>query len=432
MPLARTAPPGPAEKLDLSFPDGTLDWLLALFARHGDIFRLITRDDRCIFVVSHPDYVKQVLVTNHANYTKGIGIDRVKILLGNGLMVSEASFWQRQRKMVQPAFHKNVLNRILDVIREHNLALRAEWQAAADRGVPINITQSVSDLALAVVLQALFSDDLSPPGETPSGNPFTLLTDDSERNLQFAYKFRLLTRLVQQWIDLRRTDQPERFDFLAMLMSSRDKSGEPMSDRELIDEVMTLIVAGHETTASALNWLWYLVSQHPEVEHALHEENDRIKHLDTLDDLNQLTYTRQVIAETLRLYPPGWLLTRRAIQEDRIGEHYIAPNTDIFISPYLVHRHPDFWDEPEAFKPERFAAAPCHRFASIPFAAGPRACIGENFALTEMTMHVALITQCLTLRFVEERPLQLEAQVNLRTRHNLKMRLQHRLQCRQP
>lgn len=425
MPVAQTVPPGPAEKLDLSFPDGTLDWLLELFARHGDVFRLTTGDDRHIFVVSHPDYVKQVLVTNHASYTKGIGIDRVKILLGNGLMVSEAGFWQRQRKMVQPAFHKNVLNRILAVIREHNVALRAEWQAAADRGNQIDITQSVSDLALGVVLQALFSDDVNLSDEAGSG-PFTLLTDDSERNLQFAYRFRSLTKLVQRWIDLRRTERCERFDFLAMLMSSRDKSGAPMSDRELIDEVMTLIVAGHETTASALNWLWYLVSRHPEVEHALHEENDRVTYLDTLDDLDQLSYTRQVIAETLRLYPPGWLLTRRAIVEDRIGDYRVAPNTDIFISPYLVHRHPGFWDEPETFKPERFAAAPRHRFANIPFAAGPRACIGENFALTEMTMHVALISRCLTLRFVQECPLQLEAQVNLRTRHNLSMRPQHR------
>ncbi len=403
-----------------------MEWLLDVFKELGDIFCLPTSKGKSIFVVSHPDYVKHVLVANHRNFTKGVGIDRVKILLGNGLMASEGNFWQRQRKLVQPAFHKTVLGGMVNAIRDCNLTLINRWRQIQNTNATVDITEETSNLTLRIVLDALFGDQIDRAFDADSANPFSVLTDEPERNLQFAYKFRGLSKQLQQWIEQRRTDACQRLDLLALMMQARDRqSGEPMSDRQVIDEAMTLIVAGHETTASALNWLWYLVSQHPEVEQSLHDEIDAMELPAPLqlDDLNRFTYTRQVIAETLRLYPPGWLLTRRAIDDDRIGNYRVPAGSDVFISPYLVHRHPDFWDEPETFRPERFATPQSHRHASIPFAAGPRACIGEQFALAEMTLHVVLVARDFRLCYVPGQPIAVEAQVNLRTRNNLRMRV---------
>jgi len=259
-----------------------------------------------------------------------------------------------------------------------------------------------------------------------------VVTKEQSRDLQFAYKFRSLTKLVAQLIGQRRTAAEDHFDYVAMLMNARDKeSGEPMGERELIDEIMTLIVAGHETTASGLNWTWYLLSQHPQVEARLHAEIDAAANLPapTLSEMETLGYTRQVIDEALRLYPPGWLLSRRTIDADVLGGYPVPAGTNVLLPLYLLHRHPHFWKSPEAFDPERFAPeheAERPRFAYMPFAAGPRHCIGETFALYEMLMHLYKVARRYRLRYVPDKPLELEAQINLRTRYPLRMRLEAR------
>ena len=237
---------------------------------------------------------------------------------------------------------------------------------------------------------------------------------------------------MAQLIAQRRATEEEHFDYLAMLMNARDKeSGEPMGERELIDEIMTLIVAGHETTASGLNWTWYLLSQHPRVESRLHAEIDAAAHVPapTLTEMEELRYTRQVIDESLRLYPPGWVLSRRTIEADVLGGYPVPAGTNVLLPLYLLHRHPHFWKNPEAFEPERFAPeheAQRPRFAYMPFAAGPRHCIGENFALYEMLVHLYKVARRYRLRYVPDKPLELEAQINLRTRHPLHVRLEAR------
>ena len=193
---------------------------------------------------------------------------------------------------------------------------------------------------------------------------------------------------------------------------------------------MTLVVAGHETTASALNWFWYLLARHPQVEMRLHDEVDRWNEDGAdLNSVAQLTYTRQVLDETMRLYPPGWLLTRRSIGADTVGQHPIAAGTNVFLSPYLIHRHPAFWENPETFDPDRFApaqAAQRNRFCYLPFALGPRACIGEQFALVEMAAHAALLARKLRLRYLRPQPVAMECQVNLRPRQNIYMQVEER------
>jgi cytochrome P450 len=303
-------------------------------------------------------------------------------------------------------------------------------QAAA--GALINITDDMSELTLEIVLLSIFGTDLERLAREMGGNPFDIVTKEPARDLKFAYRFRQLAKLVGALAVRRRKEQSEHFDFLQMLIDARDKeTGSPMPEKELIDEAMTLIVAGHETTASGLNWTWYLLSQNPQAEQLLHAEIDAAaeKSAPGLAEMEQLSYTRNVVDEALRLYPPGWLLSRRTIGPDTLSGFEVPPGTDVLLCPYLLHRHPRYWKEPDAFRPERFDAA--HeserpRFAYMPFAAGPRHCIGESLALYEMYMHLYKVARHYRLTYVPDRPLELEAQINLRTKYPLMMKLERR------
>jgi cytochrome P450 len=426
-------PPGPAEGFDLGGSDESLARLRRYFAEFGDIYRVFA-PSRGVFnyVINHPDHIKRVLLSNHRNYTKGEGMDRVKILLGNGIMTSEGDFWRRQRRMMQPAFHRRVIDQFSGLIREVNDKFVARWEQKAARGEPVNISDDASELTLEIVLGSIFGSDLARLETQLGANPFEVVAKEQNRDLKFAFRFRSLTKLVQELIDRRRRSSEEHFDFLSMLMATRDReTDEPMSDKELIDEVLTLIVAGHETTAAALTWTWYLISQHPDTQAQLQTEADRAGGDQTLglDAAESLTFTHQVLQEALRLYPPGWLITRRTLEADELGGFPIAPRTDVFISPYMLHRHPAFWSEPEEFKPERFAGADAeerHRFAYIPFAVGPRHCIGENIAMFEMLVHVNAMSRRFRLTRAGNEPIELEAQINLRPRSNLMMTVEAR------
>jgi enediyne biosynthesis protein E7 len=424
-------PPEAELQFDIGSTDDSLDRMIELFARYGDTYRVFSPTRKAhIYVVHHPDDVKRVLVSNHKNYTKGMGLDRVKILLGKGLMTSEGEMWKRQRYMMQPFFHRKVIAEFARMLESSNDQFIARWEKLAAAGEPINITDEMSELTLNIVLRSIFGTDLDRMSQDIGGNPFEVVTKNQERNLQFAFKFRSLTKIVAALIERRRAAGEEHFDYVGMLMSARDKeTGAPMSDKELIDEIMTLVVAGHETTASGLNWTWYLLSQNPEVDARLHAEIDAAPPLTTLADMEALTYTRQVVDEALRLYPPGWLLSRRTIEPDTLGGYEIPAGTNVLLPLYLLHRDGRFWKDPDRFWPDRFAPeheADRPRFAYMPFAAGPRHCIGETFALYEMLVHLYKVARRYRLTYVPDKPLELEAQINLRTRYPLYMRLERR------
>jgi enediyne biosynthesis protein E7 len=433
-PATMQAQPPEAElQFDIGSTDDSLERMIELFARHGDIYRVYVPGRQShIYVIHHPDDVKRVLVSNHRNYTKGLGLDRVKILLGKGLMTSEGELWTRQRYMMQPLFHRRVITQFAEVIGAANSQLLTRWDELARTGEPVNLTDEMSALTLEIVLRAIFGRDLERMSQELGGNPFDVVTREQGRNLQFAFKFRSLTKLVAGLIERRRREGEEHFDYIAMLMSARDKdSGEPMAERQLIDEVLTLVVAGHETTASGLNWTWYLLSRHPDAEARLHAELDAVPNQSapSLPQMEQLAYTQQVVNEALRLYPPGWLLSRRTVQPDTLSGYEIPAGANVLLPLYLLHRHPRYWRDPDTFLPERFA--PDHdaerpRFAYMPFAAGPRHCIGETFALYEMLMHLHHVARRFRLIHVPDKPIELEAQINLRTRHPLHMRLERR------
>ena len=426
-------PPSIPETHELGTTDDSLDRMLEWFGKYGDTYRVFApARDSWTWVIHHPDDVKRVLVTNHRNYTKGVGIDRVRMLLGNGIMTSEGEFWRRQRRMLQTAFHRRVIQRFAGVIRDRNEALFERWAASAAAGEPVNLTHAMSELALEIILQAIFSEDLGRLVGDLSDNPFMLVTRESKRDPRFAYEFRQLGKVVQRIIRQRRATGRRQFDFTQMLMESVDpETGQGMNERELLDEILTLVVAGHETTASALNWTWWLLAQHPEVERSLHVENDRAGDLGlaSYDDVERLPCTLAAIQEAMRLYPPGWLLTRRSIGPDRPGGYAVPPGTDVFISPFVVHRHPAIWDNATSFDPDRFGAGRAegrHRFAYIPFAAGPRHCIGENLATFEMLLHLNGAMRRFKLRPVVPGPVALEARINLRPAQDVHMRVETR------
>jgi cytochrome P450 len=426
-------PPGPAEGFDLGGSDESLARLTRYFKEFGDIYRVFAPARGVYnYVINHPDDIKRVLLSNHRNYTKGEGMDRVKILLGNGIMTSEGDFWRRQRRMMQPSFHRRVIDQFSALIGEVNGKFVARWAEKAARREAVNLSDDTSELTLEIVLRSIFGTDLARLEKQFGANPFEVVAKEQNRDLKFAFRFRSLTKLVAELIDRRRRTPEEHFDFLSMLMASRDReTDQAMSDKELIDEVLTLIVAGHETTAAALTWTWYLISEHSQVQAQLQEEADRTstEQALSLGAAESLAFTHQVLQEALRLYPPGWLITRRTLEADELGGYAIAPRTDVFISPYMLHRHPAFWSEPEEFKPERFAgidAEERHRFSYIPFAVGPRHCIGENIAMFEMLVHVHAMSRRFRLTRAGSEPIELEAQINLRPRFNLMMTVEAR------
>jgi enediyne biosynthesis protein E7 len=420
-------------QFDVGSTADSLERMIELFARHGDVYRVFVKSRGAYtYVIHHPDDVKHVLVSNHRNYTKGGSIDRIKLLLGNGIMTSEGELWTRQRYMMQPLFHRRVIAKFAHVIDEVNERFIARWEVACRSGEPINLTDEMSELTLEIVLRSILGRDLDHLTQRMGVNPFEVLTKEPARNLDFVIKFRSLTKLLVGLIAGRRSETSARADFLGMLMSARDKeTGQGMNEGQLINEVMTLIVAGHETTASGLNWTWYLLSQHPEVAARLYAEIDAapVTAAPSLTQMESLDYTQQVINETLRLYPPGWLLFRHTIDGDSLGGYPVPPNTDVLLPLYLTHRHPKFWKHPEGFSPERFAAgndADRPRYAYVPFAAGPRHCIGESLALYEMLMHVYKVARHYRFTYVADKPIELEAGINLRSRYPLHMRVERR------
>jgi cytochrome P450 len=379
-------------------------------------------------VVTDPDAVRRVLVSNHRNYTKGVGIERVRVLLGNGLMASEGDQWRRQRRLLQSAFHRPAVEAFFPIYHQQAAALADRWLQAAHAGQPVNVTEAVSETTLMAVLGALFSQDLDRVVEGDGRSPFQMVSEQRQRDLQFAVRFRALAGPIREIIAARRREQRFPADLLSHCLLARDRSsGEPMNDKQLIDEILTLIVAGHETTAASLNWVWYLLAAHPESFQQLSDAAQQVA-ADVVpgwDTLEKLQPVAQVIQEALRLYPPGWLYTRRSLRGDRLAGYELPAGTDVFICSWLLHRHPAYWDRPDEFRPARFSPeqqAQRHRYVYLPFSAGPRHCIGESFAMAEMMIHLAVLAARLRPQPVASQPVELEADVNLRPRAPLYLR----------
>lgn len=411
-------PVGPAEKYDSR--DDLLSWLGKQFAQFGDIFRAsIYGTD--VYVISAPEYVEHVLLKNWQNYPKGLAIKRVALLLGNGLMVSKGEVWKRQRRMIQPSFNRSAVGSLAGMITAANVRLLQKWENAAQAKLSVNITSDVSLLTLEIVLTSIFGDDYDQVA------PHFKVVSDATRDFAFASTFNALSEIIANIVEQRRKQHRIAGDFLGSLMEARDRdTGRAMSDPQLVKEIMTLIVAGHETTASTLNWTWYLLAENPDADAKLFEELRRsiAPGGPDVEALPNYIYARKVIEEAMRLFPPGWLLTRRAIKDDYLGEHFVPAGTEIYISPYYIQRHPGLWEAPACFDPDRFNsdiepnACP---FAMLAFSVGPRNCIGEHVARLEMLIHLIIIGSRLRLRRIDDKPPALAAGVNLLSAHNFHM-----------
>jgi cytochrome P450 len=416
-------PPGSDEEFRTT--EDLLEWMRASFQQYGDIYRASIYGAR-VYVINSPVYLEQVLLRNWRNYVrKGQAVKRIALSLGNGLISSNGDEWVRQRRMIQPAFAREGIRALFDSFVRPNMALLARWTRAASLGESVDVTQDLSVTVLEATLLSILGDDY--PTVAPQFAPIA----DGARNLEFARTCVALAKIITQVAQRRRAQSLHANDILGHMMRAEDRSGARMPDAELARQGMTLVIAGHETTASVLNWIWYLLARHPEADTRLAAEIEA--HLGeaelTFESLAAFPYAHALIEEALRIYPPLWLMTRTAIAADWLGEYYVPAGTQIYISPYLLQRHPALWEEPDRFAPDRFAAGNSigrERLAFCPFGAGPRNCIGELFARVEMQVHLLLIARALRLRYETQPAGDFIAGVNLVSRDHFLMRPQAR------
>jgi len=438
---AAAFPPGPAVSrlgsLTYSFTRDPLNFLTNVARTYGDLASYRMGGEQ-LYVVNDPQWIKDILVTHNRNFTKSRGLERTKKLLGNGLLTSEKAFHLRQRRLMQPAFHRERIAAYGRTMVDYADRMRRSWSD----GAALDVSTEMMRLTLSIAGKTLFDVDV----ESQAAEIGRALTDVMHSfwmtMLPFAEAMEKLpvgpmarARRARQRLDAiiygliaeRRANRTDRGDLLSMLLLAQDEDdGSVMTDAQVRDEAMTIFLAGHETTANALTWTWYLLSQSPEAEAALHAEIDRVLggRLPGVADLPALSFVEKVVAEAMRLYPPAWIIGRRAIEPYEIGG-YVAPARSIFLmSQWVMHRDARFFPEPDRFHPDRWtpafkAALP--KFAYFPFGGGPRQCIGESFAWMELVLVVATVAQRWRLRLVPGHPVVPQPLVTLRTKGGMKM-----------
>lgn len=417
--------------------------LLKLIQQYGDVVRFQVLAWP-LFLIAHPDHIKYILQEKYLQYNKDVFDYRLlKQFLGNGLLTNEGDSWLRQRRLMQPAFHRQRIAAFDGLMAETTLAHMQRWEPHAQNHTPLDMAVEMMRLTLHIVCKAFFSVDVTDETDTigsafsmvnrhltqQSSSPFVPLSLPTPGNLRFRSAVHALDSVVHEIIRQHREQNTGTDDLLSMLLQVRDaETGEGMNDQQVHDEVITLLLAGHETTANALSWTWYLLSQHPDVEQRLHDELQNVLagRLPTSEDLPQLSYTHMVVQEAMRLYPPSWIISRNAVVEDSIGGYTIPAHAPILLLPYVTHRHPDFWPDPERFDPERFTpeqVATRPRYAYVPFGGGPRQCIGNTFAMTEAQLILATIAQQYRAALVPGQTVSPEPLITLRPRNGLLMTL---------
>lgn len=428
MTAVRTAtrrPPGPQKPVSLGIDAETLATLQDLRSRYGNMVSVEKPSGRLAYFINDPSEVRRILVRRHGKYVKGPGFERVKMLLGNGLIVSDGDVWRRSRTMIQPAFSRQNVHRLMAVMVQCCDRRAAVWARAAADDEAINITSETSDFALELILICIFGADYEKRIIAGGENPFAFLSRDSTRDLSVVMRVRQVRQLLLDIIASRRNgDGGDDFDFLSVYLAATDKNGGAFTDKELLDELTTLIVAGFETSANTLNWVWYLISGNADVEAELLEEAGRILpgvSAVNVESVAAMTYTQQVLEESLRLYPPVWLFTRRSYEHDELGDYDVPPGTDIYLSPYILHRTEDFWTDPDLFDPRRFAEAgkPQKDRPYFPFSLGPRRCLGEYFSFLEMKIHIGLLLPKFRMNRVDDRHPGLDIAINLRSQKDI-------------
>ncbi len=443
-------PPGPGARPNIDelriLQQGPHEFILAVARQYGGIVRYPV-GPLPVYLVTEPDYVRHVLVDNNKGYSKAtFQYKLLSSITGQGLLTSDGDFWLKQRRLAQPAFHRQHVAGFTQIMADAIQTMLARWDGFARRGEPIDVAAEMMYVSLQIVAKAMFNAELSSQTDNLAQATLTVLDHIMARartfgltptflptaaNRRYWRSMKVLDDAVNQTIAERRAAGPSE-DLLSTLMQAQDaETGHRMTDQNLRDEVMTMLIAGHETVASALAWTWYLLGDAPDKEATLHAElADTLAGRTPTDaDLRGLRYTDMVFSEALRLYPPAWIITRKALEDDAIGGYRIPANSLVVTSPYATQRLATLWPAPDAFEPERFtpaevAARP--RFAYYPFGGGPRLCIGNNFAQVEAAMVIAMVAQRFTLRLAPGQKVEVEPGVTLRPKHGLMMTLHPR------
>jgi len=420
-----------------------LRFLMDVTREFGDVVRF-RMGPKTFHLINQPDGIKHVLQDNYRNYHKGIGLAQAEPLLGKGLLTSEGEFWLNQRRLMQPAFHPQRIMEFAPAITDATGSMLERWQTCAKHEQPLDISLEMMGVTLDILGRTLLGTDIYSEADAV-GDAFALALKQAirhmvaifnlpesvptPRNLRFRKALGTLDKVVYGMIDERRREEKGNGDLISTLLAHDDGTGKSVSDKQLRDEVMTILLAGHETTAMALTWTWYLLSLNPTVEHQLQRELSEVLGgcEPTFEALPNLKYAKMVFEEAIRLYPPVWLIPRTAVKDDEIGGYYIPAGSGVLVSPYSMHRNPEFWENPEVFDPERFSVEGWTNrpyYAYFPFGGGPRSCIGSSFGITEALLIIAMVAQRYRLRLVPGHPVKPEPLLTLRPRQGVLMTLQ--------
>jgi cytochrome P450 len=450
--MALTAPnnqnpiPGPRGLPVLGMMPEMVSDMLGLFTNtareYGGIaqFKLLNKS---YLLVTNPDYVKYILQDNYKNYIRGRSVETGRVLLGNGLPLIDGDFWLRERRMLQPAFHRERLGKLTDTITNVIDTFMKDWEGKAENNQILDLDGEMMQLTLTAIIKSMFSAEIDNKIQSLShafnvASKFMLwrsqqmwappLSVPIPRNLEYNRALKVLNDTIYPLIAEGRKNPKD--DLLGMMLEMRDAdTGEGMTDEQARDEVVTIFFAGHETTAATMAWAFYLLSGHPEIEERMRAEVKNLLNgrLPTFADLPKFVYMQQVLNEVLRLYPAAYLFAREALVDDAIDGYPIPANRLIFISPFVTHRDPKYWPDPERFDPDRFipnqvANRPRHVY--FPFGEGPHVCIGNNFALMEMQLILAMALQRFRLKLVPNYPIAFKPEATLRPKYGMKMTIE--------
>ena len=448
MPSAELSRPDPCENMLRSIPSADGHWLLGsarefahaphLFVaeqgrRNGGLTQFRVLHKRFLTTAS-PDVAHQILVTHREHYERSVHYKRLAMIIGNGLAASEGSTWRKRRAVINPLLRGEHLKQLVPTVCDSVCEVLKGWEDKRAHGTPIELVRETQRLAMGAISRMLLSTDIS---QTTSHRLGTAMREATlrlreyntslfpiplscpiHRNRRFHGHRETLDRFIDGHVKSRQANgQPNKPDFLSVLMAAKDPdTGERLPQQAVIDETKTLFLAGFETTASAMSWALYLLASHPEHAAKWHEEVDRVLQgrLPQWDDLPKLSYTTQVLQETMRLYPPFYTIARQCVREDRIAGYAVPRFATILISVYGIHRDPAWGSDPEEFRPERFARkADIPRTAYIPFATGKHVCVGNDFTMTEMITTLAILGQRYRLIRADDKPVQAKAQIGL-------------------
>ncbi|WP_158884514.1 cytochrome P450 [Amycolatopsis anabasis] len=434
-------PPGPRGHpifgSSLGFRRDPLGTFLAAWREYGDLVRL--RGPVTVYLVAHPDHLRHILVDEFENYPHPADFDRkVSASVGQGLVTTNGEPWRAQRRMAEPAFRREQMHSYAGVMLEGTRRMLDRWG-----GEPLDMQAEMQALTLDILARCLFRTDWSADAAWVGAsvrrqlehlNHKLISVPDlpewvpTPRNRRFLAARRRLDELVYRLIGERRDSAPDEADLLTTLMHTPDpETGEYMTDRQLRDQVMTLFVAGHETVAATLTWVWHVLSRHPEITRRVRAELAEVlgDREPAMADVPNLKYLRRVLAEVLRLYPPLWQVARTPLRDDVLGGHRIPAGSFLLLSTYITHRNPAYWDNPEGFDPDRFTrerSAGRPRYAYFPFLGGPRNCVGMAFANLEMPLVVASVLRRFDLESVPGHPVEFQPDLTLRARHGVLVR----------